>query len=434
MLHSRENEQFLLELDLQLDKVFRFFSIKVKEYLQDAQELDSQFATFNIPLDGELESTALFTSPLEALDSGLHTSRRFSRDSHTTCTSYTAGSDHGTSVYSVPLYGTGQNLKANSSTDTLPLENNPKKVPSSGSYGLRRESTVHSADAYNHRGANVERSLTHHANTIRYPPEESPTRIMHVAGLQFGRRRGSHISVNQADDIKEFNMYYNFRVRCAATYISLTELKSYVDINRTAFGKILKKWDKVTGSLLRDAYFAKIVKTAEPFSAENFARIDNTLEHVLNMYAAVFTMGKKHLAEVELKMHMHDHIIFERSTVWKDLVGKERQTMDAHASIPLKGSTVPYLNIFISHKTMYNIFGFLLALTVYIVLTCIDTMNQKEASKCLALLLFAALMWAFEVTHIFFYKKVVNNSFFLVYTTICNGISSTSISSTDAYM
>ncbi|KAG2234274.1 hypothetical protein INT48_002864 [Thamnidium elegans] len=400
-LYNKENEQFLLELDLQLDKVFRFFSIKVKEYLQDAQELDNQFAIFNIPLDDESESTALFTSPLEALDSGLHTRRRFSRDSHTTFTSSTAGSDHGISVYSAPLHGAGQNLKSNSSTDTLPLENNLNRVPSSGSHGLRRASTVHSAYAYDHRGASIERSLAHHANATQYPSEESPARIMRVEGLQFGRRRGSHISVNQADDIKEFNMYYNFRVRCAAIYISLTELKSYVDINRTAFDKILKKWDKVTGSHLREAYFAKIVKTAEPFSAENFARIDNTLEHVLNMYAVVFTMGKKHLAEVELKMHMHDHIIFERSTVWKDLVGKERQTMDAHASIPLKGFAVPYLNIFISHKTMYNIFGFLLALTVYIVLMCIDTMNQKEASKCLALLLFAALMWAFECIPLF---------------------------------
>ncbi|KAI9247403.1 SPX domain-containing protein [Helicostylum pulchrum] len=298
-LHNRENEQFLLELDLQLDKVLKFFPIKVKEYLQDSQELDSQFATFNIPLDDEFESAALFTNPLEALDS------------------------------------------------------------------------------------------------------ESPARIMHVSGLQSGRRRGSQISVNQAHDIEEFNMYYNFRVRCAATYISLTELKSYVDINRTAFDKILKKWDKVTDSHLREAYFSKIVKTAEPFSAENFDRIDNTLEHVLNMYAAVFTNGKKHLAEVELKMHIRDHVIFERSTVWKDLVGKERQTMDAHASIPLKGFRVPYLNMFISHKTMYNIFGFLLALTVYIVLMYIDTMNQKEASKCLALLLFAALMWAFECIPLF---------------------------------
>ncbi|GAA5794739.1 hypothetical protein HPULCUR_000085 [Helicostylum pulchrum] len=400
-LHNRENEQFLLELDLQLDKVLKFFPIKVKDYLQDSQELDSQFATFNIPLDDEFESAALFTNPLEALDSGLHTRRRFSRESHTTCNSSTAGSDHGTSIYFVPLYGAGQNLKTNSSTDTLPLENSLKKVPSSGSYGLRRASTVHSEDVYDHHGVSIERSLTHHANTTQYPPEESPARIMHVSGLQSGRRRGSQISVNQAHDIEEFNMYYNFRVRCAATYISLTELKSYVDINRTAFDKILKKWDKVTDSHLREAYFSKIVKTAEPFSAENFDRIDNTLEHVLNMYAAVFTNGKKHLAEVELKMHIRDHVIFERSTVWKDLVGKERQTMDAHASIPLKGFRVPYLNMFISHKTMYNIFGFLLALTVYIVLMYIDTMNQKEASKCLALLLFAALMWAFECIPLF---------------------------------
>ncbi|KAG1054660.1 hypothetical protein G6F42_028870 [Rhizopus arrhizus] len=86
------------------------------------------------------------------------------------------------------------------------------------------------------------------------------------------------------------------------------------------------------------------------------------------MYAAIFTMGKKHNAEVELKMHMRDHIQFERTTVWKDLVGKERQQLDAHASQTQKGITIPKINVFVSRKTMFNMFGFMVSIIIYIVL------------------------------------------------------------------
>lgn len=413
-LYNKDNELFIHELDLQLEKVFSFFSVKLREYLQDAEELNVQFLEFNIPLEDEMLDGSTydgqFTSPLEELDSTQKARRRFSRDTHTTFTSSTAGSDHGTSVYSVNLYSGGQNLKSNDgSSNTLPIENNLSEVPPVVSQNLRRDHTINIADSQDPRRVNIQRSLSHHANTSGFPMEQTPTRVTDVTGLRFGSRRGSHISVHQAENIMEFNLYYNFRVRCAAAYIALTELKSYADINRTAFEKILKKWDKVTGSNLSDAYLAKIVRTAEPFTVENFAHINYALEHILDMYAAVFTMGKKHLAEVELKMHMHDHIVFERSTVWKDLVGKERQRMDAHADIPRKGYAIPYLNLFISKKTLFNLMAFLVSLTVYIVLMCFDTMNQREASKCLALLLFAALMWAFEVqcTHNIITRKTL---------------------------
>ncbi|KAI7893965.1 SPX domain-containing protein [Mucor mucedo] len=307
-----KNEQFLNELDLQLNKVAKFFTSKFQEFVADARELDTEFATSAI--GGETSSV----SP------------------------------------------------------------------------LTRANTI---SGYDNRGVHIERSLRQHAHA------QPPARIMQTIGFQFGRRRGSHISLHQPDSVAEFNLYYNFRVRCAATYIAFKELKSYIMINKTAFDKILKKWDKVTGSHLRQSYFEKIVKDVEAFSPENLATIDNTLEHVLDMYAAVFTMGNKHYALVELKMHLHDHVVFDRSTVWKDLVGKERQRTDAHVSMPSQGFTIG--RFFISRKTLINIFGFLVSLILYIILMCFDTMGQKEASKCLALLIFSALMWAFECIPLF---------------------------------
>ncbi|KAI8883859.1 SPX-domain-containing protein [Backusella circina FSU 941] len=199
----------------------------------------------------------------------------------------------------------------------------------------------------------------------------------------------------------EYNKYYNFRVRCAATYISLSELKSYITTNKTAFDKILKKWDKVTGGNLRESYFQKIVSSVEPFHPQQIVQLDASVDYVLGMYAAVFTSNNRHNAEVELKMHMRDHIQFERTTVWKDMVGKERETMDAHADVPRKGFTIPFINIFVSHKTLISMTGFLVSVILYIILMCVDTMGQYEASKCLALLVFAAVMWASECIPLF---------------------------------
>lgn len=425
---NSENEAFLQELDRQLDKVTTFFTAKEQEFLQDARDLRSEFDTFQIPLpdSGNHPNTATSfaeTSALERLDSGLHKSQ--TRDSYTTFNSSVAGSDidddepstSTAATASLPVYNNAQlrysttdtlhhqpNAISNDSDDSKKLNLPPLAEKFSSAYAPTRSNTISASNFRSRRGSRIERTLSQHDAMPAYAEDvtnKPPTRIMQAIGLRFRRRRGSHVSLHQAENVNEFNQYYNFRVRCAATFIALTELKAYASTNRTAFDKILKKWDKVTNANLRQVYFQKIVSSSDAFTPENFQRIDTALDQVLSMYAAIFTMGKKHNAEVELKMHMRDHIQFERTTVWKDLVGKERQQLDAHASQTQKGITIPKINVFVSRKTMFNMFGFMVSIIIYIVLMCVDTMGQYEASKCLALLVFAALMWAFECIPLF---------------------------------
>lgn len=425
---NSENEAFLQELDRQLDKVTTFFTAKEQEFLQDARDLRSEFDTFQIPLpdSGNHPNTATSfaeTSALERLDSGLHKSQ--TRDSYTTFNSSVAGSDidddepstSTAATASIPVYNNAQlrysttdtlhhqpNAISNDSDDSKKLNLPPLAEKFSSAYAPTRSNTISASNFRSRRGSRIERTLSQHDAMPAYAEDvtnKPPTRIMQAIGLRFRRRRGSHVSLHQAENVNEFNQYYNFRVRCAATFIALTELKAYASTNRTAFDKILKKWDKVTNANLRQVYFQKIVSSSDAFTPENFQRIDTALDQVLSMYAAIFTMGKKHNAEVELKMHMRDHIQFERTTVWKDLVGKERQQLDAHASQTQKGITIPKINVFVSRKTMFNMFGFMVSIIIYIVLMCVDTMGQYEASKCLALLVFAALMWAFECIPLF---------------------------------
>lgn len=420
LVMNSENEAFLQELDRQLEKVTKFFTAKEQEFLQDAQELRTEFNTFQIPLPESANATSFAeTSALERLDSGLHQAPNssvagsdLSDDELSTSTAATAPAP----VYSNAQlrYSTTDTLREQpnvmSSDDSDDSNNKKLSLPplaekfSSAYNAPTRSNTISAFNFRSRRASRIERTLSQHDAMPAYAEDvtaKPPTRIMQAIGLRFRRRRGSHVSMHQAENVNEFNQYYNFRVRCAATYISLTELKAYASTNRTCFDKSLKKWDKVTSSHLREVYFEKIVNSSDAFTPENFQRIDTALDQVLSMYAAVFTMGKKHNAEVELRMHMRDHIQFERNTVWKDLVGKERQQLDAHASLTQKGITIPKINVFVSRKTMFNIFGFLVSIIVYIILMCVDTMGQYEASKCLALLVFAALMWAFECIPLF---------------------------------
>lgn len=420
---NSENEAFLQELDRQLEKVTKFFATKEQEFLQDAQELRAEFDTFQIPLPDSCNDPNATgfgkTSALERLDSGLH--QMPTRDTYTTFNSSAAGSDlddDEPSTSTAPVYDNAQlqysttdtmrdqpnAISPTDSDDAKKLNLPPLAEKFSSAYAPARSNTISASNFRSRRGSRIERTLSQHDAMPAYAEDVTarpPTRIMQAIGLRFRRRRGSHVSMHQAEDVNEFNRYYNFRVRCAATFISLTELKAYASTNRLALDKALKKWDKVTNSNLREVYFEKIVSSSDAFTPENFQRIDTALDQVLSMYAAIFTMGKKRNAEVELKMHMRDHIQFERTTVWKDLVGKERQQLDAHASLPQKGITIPKINVFVSRKTMFNIFGFMVSIIIYIVLMCVDTMGQYEASKCLALLVFAALMWAFECIPLF---------------------------------
>ncbi|KAI8084955.1 Sodium:sulfate symporter transmembrane region-domain-containing protein [Halteromyces radiatus] len=201
-------------------------------------------------------------------------------------------------------------------------------------------------------------------------------------------------------DMARFNQYYNFRARCATTFISLTELKGYVDINRKGFDKILKKWDKVTGSNLRTTYNEKMITSADPFLPHQMTELEKAIFLVRDMYAAIFTQGDPHAATSELKLHMRDHIQFERTTVWKDLVGKERMTMDAHAADVKEGYQLPFGLFLTKHALRCSVF-LMCAVIPYGAFMSIDVFNDVPASKCLGLLLCAAIMWAFECLPIY---------------------------------
>ncbi|KAI9315563.1 SPX domain-containing protein [Dichotomocladium elegans] len=190
----------------------------------------------------------------------------------------------------------------------------------------------------------------------------------------------------------------DLRMQLVRLYVLISDLESYVDINKTAFAKILKKYDKVLNREIRDNYFQRKVLQAKPFGGQtSIAWLQSSLARIEQVYADLFCCGQVPKAARQIRTHLRDQVTYERNTVWKDMVHQERQKHGALYKQKL------------SHMKMYRIFSiaipakqaksglcFLVILLIFAILLNIHIFNLTEENHCFALLIFAALLWATE--------------------------------------
>ncbi|KAF1801077.1 SPX domain-containing protein [Mucor lusitanicus] len=190
----------------------------------------------------------------------------------------------------------------------------------------------------------------------------------------------------------------DLRSQLISLYVSLSELDSYVELNRMAFEKILKKHDKVLDADLRSQYLKKMVLDSRPFMPQTVEALRAQIERVERIYADAFCSGHVALAVRQMKTHLRDQITYDRNTVWKDMVGQERKTLDAHVkeSKPEKCYTIPFTNRKIRSELLNTIIAFLFSVVLFVVLLNVDIFGNRQENYCFALLIFAAVMWATE--------------------------------------
>ncbi|KAG0164894.1 low-affinity phosphate transporter [Apophysomyces sp. BC1034] len=195
----------------------------------------------------------------------------------------------------------------------------------------------------------------------------------------------------------------DLRSQLISLYVSLSELESYVELNRSAFQKILKKHDKVLEGDLRQQYLKKMVLDSRPFMPQTMEVLRGQIERVERIYADAFCSGNVSIAVRQMKSHLRDQITYDRNTVWKDLVRQERETLDAHVKEPkpAKAYKIPFTRLEIKSGLLREILCFLFAITVFIILLNIDIFNHRQENYCFALLIFAAIMWATEAVPLY---------------------------------
>ncbi|ETS80908.1 hypothetical protein PFICI_08437 [Pestalotiopsis fici W106-1] len=253
------------------------------------------------------------------------------------------------------------------------------------------------------------------------------------ASTEFPRsaRRASVAAYDDYADIgSKFSSGVMIKKRIIALYVQLCELKSYSQLNKTGFRKVLKKFDKIIDTNLRQKYMPSIVEPAYPFKPETIQRLDDHISDIEKAYAAVVTEGDQEIAKKDLRSHLREHVVWERNTVWRDLIGIERRAEAASLGrgllgaqqdgmkTRLQGDDAPLPQTkeidtplgrftcptWVLGKPMLTL---LIILAIFIVLLVVPIMELPEQQNCLAMLVFVSLLWATEAIPLFVTSLII---------------------------
>jgi hypothetical protein len=211
--------------------------------------------------------------------------------------------------------------------------------------------------------------------------------------------------------------------RMIGVYVSLCELRSFIQLNRTGFSKVLKKFDKILDRNLKNPYIEKHVLPAYPFRQSTMDHLNTNISKLEHTYAELVTQGKEDEARRELRLHLREHVVWERNTVWREMIGIERKAQAANMGIRgtmlgietdpskarLQGDevevTTKELRTLIGtyrcpewliSPSFYTLVG---AIAVLVVLLLAPIMSDQAEQNCLALVVFVSLLWATEVSN-----------------------------------
>lgn len=241
-----------------------------------------------------------------------------------------------------------------------------------------------------------------------------------------GRRRRS-LAFDDENDMS-FTVLYDsvisLKKRTISLYVNICELRSYIQLNKTGFRKVLKKYDKIMDRSLKNTYTEQNVEPAYPFQQSTMDNLADNLSKIENTYANLCTQGDVATAKRELRLHLREHVVWERNTVWREMIGIERKAQAANlgirqtilgrdtdpksrlqgddAEIGMKEISTPVGRYtcprWLLSSTFYTIVAIL---AVFAVLLLVPIMKEPEQQNCLALVIFVSLLWATEAIPLF---------------------------------
>ena len=208
--------------------------------------------------------------------------------------------------------------------------------------------------------------------------------------------------------------------RTVSIYVSVCELKSFVQLNKTGFSKVLKKYDKILDRALKKPYLKEKVDPAPPFVSSTIRRLDESIKKVETAYANLITKGDEDEARRELRLHLREHVVWERNTVWREMIGVERKAQavnlgvrrtlldhdpakirrqgDEHYDMHAKEVVTPIGRYRCPTWLWSSTFAWLIViLAIFFVLLFVPIMKKPEQQNCLAMLVLVSALWATEV-------------------------------------
>lgn len=239
-------------------------------------------------------------------------------------------------------------------------------------------------------------------------------------------KRRTSVAFDDYNDMAFSALYdegVSLKKRTVSVYVSLCELRSFIQLNKTGFEKVLKKFDKILDRKLKSQYLNKYVYPAYPFQQSTMDKLTQKLDHVEHAYSQICTKGDVAEAKRELRLHLREHVVWERNTVWREMIGIERKAQAANIGITqtLLGRDVnagrvrrqgdenePEIKEVVTPIGRYRCPQWLVSKTfwtlvaciaVFIVLLVVPIMEKPEQQNCLAMVVFVSALWATEVRH-----------------------------------
>ena len=244
-----------------------------------------------------------------------------------------------------------------------------------------------------------------------------------TASTEFPRRHSINFD-DYAEQAVLFSSGIMLKKRMINLYVQLCELKSYIQLNRTGFSKVLKKFDKIIDRRLRPKYMAAHVDTAYPFRPETYKGLEERISQIVQAYTDIVTNGDADTAVRDLRSHLREHVVWERNTVWRDLIGMERRAEAAslgHALLgrdtdpqktrlqgddeivlPTTEITTPLGRLICPTWLLTSAtFSLIIIVGIFFAMLYIPIMSKPEQQNCLAMLVLVSLLWATEALPLF---------------------------------
>ncbi|KAF8992371.1 SPX domain-containing protein [Cyathus striatus] len=190
-----------------------------------------------------------------------------------------------------------------------------------------------------------------------------------------------------------------FKRRITTLFIGFTNLKSYVEVNYSGFRKILKKYDKVTYSSLSQTYMHTRVEPSTPFTSTSKSLLNTHLQTLTDLYAKCVTRSDKAAAKSQLRLHQRENVAWERDTVWRTMIARER----AHGGVLMeeKGKGAGWkVGKYTLAKGVFW-FGVAVLLGLGAVVWWGNEEGRGEEGRCLGILVFCTVLWASEAIPLF---------------------------------
>jgi phosphate transporter len=170
-----------------------------------------------------------------------------------------------------------------------------------------------------------------------------------------------------------------------------------------------QRYDKIVDSNLKDEYLHEVVDKAYPYSPEARERLEEGTRRVVQMFARLVTRGDEEIAWKQLRSLLREHVVWERNTVWREMIGLDSKGWARRGKPPpplVESEEAKERAKFVGRWRIPTWFrretvGLVIGLGLFIFLLNVDWFSRPEERNCLALLGLCTVFWTLEVIPLF---------------------------------